>query len=210
MSVEADAWWLPDTAGTDYRQQHTKTTIVLADIDLEKLEELFGLATAIKDNAISIDDAFADDPGPSAGTNEEALEALLANLPATMVFDVRAKLQAQRLSLGQAIALLRQHAGDPDALLRVLDAAGAPAGASTTTAAAKTEPAGPTEGEARTREMPSQSAGAVGGAPAQGQQASAAGSSAAAGAADVIPEPVEPERKVEPSTKKRPAGRWSV
>lgn len=35
VSVEADAWWLPDTAGTDYRQQHTKTTIVLADIDLD-------------------------------------------------------------------------------------------------------------------------------------------------------------------------------
>jgi hypothetical protein len=35
VSVEADAWWLPDTAGTDYRNKHTKTTIVLADIDLD-------------------------------------------------------------------------------------------------------------------------------------------------------------------------------
>lgn len=34
ISVEADAFWLPDTAGTDYRQQHSKTTIVLADIDV--------------------------------------------------------------------------------------------------------------------------------------------------------------------------------
>jgi Domain of unknown function (DUF1839) len=34
VSVEADAWWLPDTAGTDYRHKHTKTTIVLADVDL--------------------------------------------------------------------------------------------------------------------------------------------------------------------------------
>jgi Domain of unknown function (DUF1839) len=34
ISVEADAFWLPDTAGTDYRSKHTKTTIVLADIDL--------------------------------------------------------------------------------------------------------------------------------------------------------------------------------
>jgi hypothetical protein len=33
--VEADSFWLPDTAGTDYRQKHTKTTIVLAEIDLE-------------------------------------------------------------------------------------------------------------------------------------------------------------------------------
>ena len=34
ISTEADAFWLPDTAGTDYRQQHTKTTIVLAEIDV--------------------------------------------------------------------------------------------------------------------------------------------------------------------------------
>lgn len=34
ISTEADAFWLPDTAGTDYRHQHTKTTIVLNDIDL--------------------------------------------------------------------------------------------------------------------------------------------------------------------------------
>ncbi len=33
--TEADAYWLPDTAGTDYRTQHTKTTIVIHDIDLE-------------------------------------------------------------------------------------------------------------------------------------------------------------------------------
>jgi hypothetical protein len=35
VSTEADAWWLPDTAGTDYRRQHTKTTIVLTEADLE-------------------------------------------------------------------------------------------------------------------------------------------------------------------------------
>lgn len=34
IATEADAWWLPDTAGTDYRHQHTKTTIVINDIDL--------------------------------------------------------------------------------------------------------------------------------------------------------------------------------
>ena len=36
ISTEADAFWLPDTSGTDYRRQHTKSTIVLNDIDLEK------------------------------------------------------------------------------------------------------------------------------------------------------------------------------
>jgi hypothetical protein len=35
ISTEANAYWLPDTSGTDYRRQHTKSTIVLADIDLE-------------------------------------------------------------------------------------------------------------------------------------------------------------------------------
>jgi hypothetical protein len=32
---EIDAYYLPDTAGTDYRTQHTKTTIGIQEIDLE-------------------------------------------------------------------------------------------------------------------------------------------------------------------------------
>ncbi len=36
LSVEADAWNLPDTSGTDYRTKHTKTTIVLNDLDVER------------------------------------------------------------------------------------------------------------------------------------------------------------------------------
>lgn len=35
ISTEADAFWLPDTAGTDYRTKHTKTTILLNSLDLE-------------------------------------------------------------------------------------------------------------------------------------------------------------------------------
>lgn len=35
ISTEADAFWMPDTSGTDYRRQHTKSTIILADLDLE-------------------------------------------------------------------------------------------------------------------------------------------------------------------------------
>lgn len=34
ISTEADAHWLPDTAGTDYRRSHTKTTILMAELDL--------------------------------------------------------------------------------------------------------------------------------------------------------------------------------
>ena len=35
ISTEADAFWLPDTRGTDYRSKHSKTTIVLARLDVE-------------------------------------------------------------------------------------------------------------------------------------------------------------------------------
>ncbi|HWE26765.1 MAG TPA: DUF1839 family protein [Polyangia bacterium] len=36
ISTEADAFFLPDTAGTDYQRQHTKTTIVINDFDVER------------------------------------------------------------------------------------------------------------------------------------------------------------------------------
>ena len=35
VSAEVDAWWLPDTEATDYRRQHTKTTIVFNEIDTQ-------------------------------------------------------------------------------------------------------------------------------------------------------------------------------
>jgi Domain of unknown function (DUF1839) len=35
VAVEADAFFLPDTAGTDYQTQHTKSTIIICDFDLE-------------------------------------------------------------------------------------------------------------------------------------------------------------------------------
>ncbi|HTJ80484.1 MAG TPA: DUF1839 family protein [Polyangiaceae bacterium] len=36
VSTDADAFFLPDTSGTDYRRNHTKTTIVVNDLDLER------------------------------------------------------------------------------------------------------------------------------------------------------------------------------
>jgi hypothetical protein len=36
ISTEADAFFLPDTAGTDYQRTHTKTTIVIQDFDPER------------------------------------------------------------------------------------------------------------------------------------------------------------------------------
>ena len=36
ISTEADAFWLPDTSGTDYQRQHTKTTIVVNEIDVAR------------------------------------------------------------------------------------------------------------------------------------------------------------------------------
>jgi hypothetical protein len=34
ISVEVDAYWLPDTQATDYRKQHTKTTIAIVKLDV--------------------------------------------------------------------------------------------------------------------------------------------------------------------------------
>lgn len=36
IATESDAFWLPDTVATDYRRQHTKTTIVINDIDVDR------------------------------------------------------------------------------------------------------------------------------------------------------------------------------
>ncbi|HET6508926.1 MAG TPA: DUF1839 family protein [Baekduia sp.] len=33
MSMELDAWWLPDTAATSYRREHVKTTVIAEGID---------------------------------------------------------------------------------------------------------------------------------------------------------------------------------
>lgn len=41
ISVESDAFWLPDTAGTDYRRQHSKTTIVLAEVDFDACRAVY-------------------------------------------------------------------------------------------------------------------------------------------------------------------------
>jgi len=35
IAVEADAFWLPDVRGTDYRSNHVKSTIVLVDVDAD-------------------------------------------------------------------------------------------------------------------------------------------------------------------------------
>jgi hypothetical protein len=36
ISTEADSFWLPDTAGTDYRRNHVKSTIVMNAVDVGK------------------------------------------------------------------------------------------------------------------------------------------------------------------------------
>lgn len=35
ISTEANSFWLPDTSGTDYRRNHVKTTIIIADVDAD-------------------------------------------------------------------------------------------------------------------------------------------------------------------------------
>jgi len=49
LTVEVDGWWLPDTAGTSYRAQHVKTTIVPTRVDVDErvLEYLHNATTAV-------------------------------------------------------------------------------------------------------------------------------------------------------------------
>lgn len=44
LTVEVDAWWLPDTAGTSYHRQHVKTTIApqFIDVDIRRLRYFHG------------------------------------------------------------------------------------------------------------------------------------------------------------------------
>jgi hypothetical protein len=35
ICTEADAFWLPDTSGTDYQRQHTKSSIILNELDVD-------------------------------------------------------------------------------------------------------------------------------------------------------------------------------
>lgn len=34
VNAEVDAFWLPDTAGTDYHRQHVKTSVIMAELDV--------------------------------------------------------------------------------------------------------------------------------------------------------------------------------
>ncbi len=36
ICTEADAFWLPDTSGTDYRRTHTKSSVILNQLDVER------------------------------------------------------------------------------------------------------------------------------------------------------------------------------
>ena len=38
VSIEVDAFWLPDTAGTDYRHKHSKTTVAFNHVDVDSLK----------------------------------------------------------------------------------------------------------------------------------------------------------------------------
>lgn len=61
LSVEADAWWLPDTAATSYRSEHVKTSIMPLALDETGLTYLHndGMFTAHGDDVAGI---FSADP----------------------------------------------------------------------------------------------------------------------------------------------------
>lgn len=92
----------------------------VADIGLEQLEELLGLANAIKDNEITIDDAFREESAVAA-TNGAALDAELADVPEAKAKRLRALFDNRKQGPGQALAYLRQYRGRVDELIGVLE-----------------------------------------------------------------------------------------
>jgi hypothetical protein len=125
------------------------------DITLEHVAVLRGLATAIKEGDTSVDDAF-----PPTGTahGSDPVDAAMALIPdgtRPRVLELFAQIGMNR---GQRLVQLRAFKEQPDKLVEVLTGM---------LDAMKVEDAdASSEREARSREMPSQTSGAVGGAPA--------------------------------------------
>lgn len=67
LTVEVDGFWLPDTAGTSYRNQHTKTTIVPNSVDVtEKVLGYFHNRGYFELSGADFDGIFNLAPAPHA------------------------------------------------------------------------------------------------------------------------------------------------
>lgn len=140
-----------------------------ADLGPEQLLTLTGIRTAIKDNETTIDDAF---PELSADQRDH-VEEELTHYSEEIAGKLRALFDQKRQSQGQALALLRQHKGQPDQAIAALEALGA--GEPSGNKPAQNGADGSSQREARSREMPSATTRPVGGStPHQAEQKTAA------------------------------------
>jgi hypothetical protein len=131
LATEADAFWLPDTAGTDYRQQHVKTTIVLNELDPANLRlgyfhnaGYFNLEGEDFRRTLRIDGA--QDPAALPLYAELIRIDRLLRRPATELARISAGLLRDYLALRPASNPVRRFAQRVDAELSLLRARGLP------------------------------------------------------------------------------------
>lgn len=127
------------------------------DITLEHLATLRGLATAIKEGDTSIDEAF---PPAGAMHGKDPVDEALGLLPDVQRAQVVGLFDQLAMNRGQRLVQLRAWKDQGDKLVEVLT------GMLDAQKAEGAETIGASEREARSREMPSQTSGAVGGAAA--------------------------------------------
>lgn len=92
-------------------------------IHLKHVEDLRGLATALKDGDAKVDDVFptlSKTPEGAKATTSDEIQKLLEELPQAVRATAEVAFDELHKSSGQRLVLLRQHRGKPEALDRVL------------------------------------------------------------------------------------------
>ena len=100
LTIEVDAWFLPDTASTSYQREHVKTTIAIESIDLRRERLVYFHNTSL----FALDGAdyrglFRIEPGPSA-------DVLLPYVEIVRFADVRPSAEVVRAA---SAAATRRH-----------------------------------------------------------------------------------------------------
>jgi hypothetical protein len=106
LTIEVDAWFLPDTAGTSYRREHVKTTIAIEAIDPRREHLVYFHNASLY--ALEGDDfrgVFRLDPAPPDG--------VLPGYTELVRFDERARLGGDPLRAAAAAATRRHLARRP-------------------------------------------------------------------------------------------------